>query len=104
MCSEHREPKTAVKCNSTELLASLVPDWDVQVPELCDLDVDFDEESPHETPNGPHTHKDGQVPHIVEHARAIESEAVCVEAKVSVAAKVGDQHLAWVLLHKEIKR
>ena len=35
------------------------PDWDVHVSELSDLDIDLDEERPHETPNGPHDHKDG---------------------------------------------
>ena len=60
------------------------------MPELCDLDIDFDEEGPHETPDSPHAHKDGQVPYIVEHAGAIEGQAVSVQPKVSVAAKVGD--------------
>ncbi len=27
--------------------------------ELGDFDIDFDEEGPHETPNGAHAHKDG---------------------------------------------
>ena len=36
--------------------------------ELGDLDIDFNEESPHETPNGSHADKDGEVPDIVEHA------------------------------------
>ena len=40
--------------------------------ELGDLDIDFDEKGPHETPHRPHAHEYGQVPYIVEHARAIE--------------------------------
>lgn len=35
------------------------PDRDVHMSELSDLDIDLDEECPHETPNSPHDHKDG---------------------------------------------
>lgn len=68
--------------------------------ELGDLDIDLDEEGTHQSPNSPHGNKDGQVPDIVEHARPIERQAVSVQAKISVPAKMGRQDLSWVLLQK----
>lgn len=76
-----------------------LPDWDIKVPELGDLDIDLDEKGTHEAPHSPHANKDWQIPHIVEHARSVECQAVSVEAKVSVAPEVGCQYLPWVLLH-----
>ena len=35
------------------------PDRNVNMSELGDLDIDCDEQGPHETPNGAHAHKDG---------------------------------------------
>ena len=69
--------------------------------QLGDLDIDFDEGSPHEAPHDSHANEDGHVPDIVEHAGAVEGQAVCVQAKVAEAPKVGCQDGPGVLLQQK---
>lgn len=66
--------------------------------EGCDPDIDMDPQRSHEAANGAHEAEHGDVPHIVEHARAVEGKAVRVQAEVPVAAKVRIEDVLRVLL------
>ena len=74
------------------------PDRNEAVAEGCDSDIDMDPEGSHEAANGAHEAEHRDVPNIVEHARAVERKAVCVQAKVPVAAKVRVEDVLWMLL------
>lgn len=77
------------------------PNGHISVAQLGDLDIDFDEGSPHEAPHDAHADEDGHVPDIVEHTRAVEGQAVCIQTKVAEAPKVGCQDGPGVLLQQK---
>ena len=52
----------------------------------------MDEEGAQGSSNGAHHAEDGQVPDIVEHAGAVQAQAVRVQAKIPVPPKMGLQH------------
>ena len=68
------------------------------MPELCDFDVEVAEAGAHHAPDGAHAHKDGNVPQVVEHAGAVEGQAVGVQPKVAVPSEVRLKDLPRMLL------
>lgn len=80
--------------------SSVAPDGDSAMPEGCDPHIHMHPESTHEAPNGPHQAEDGHIPHIVEHALPVQRQAVRVQPKVPVPAKVRAQDVLGMLLHR----
>ena len=74
------------------------PDRNEAVAEGSDFDVDMDPQRPHEAPHGAHEAEYGDIPDVVEHARAVEGQAVSVQPKVAVAAEVRVKDVLRVLL------
>lgn len=74
------------------------PDGYAAMPERRNFDVDVHPERSHEAPDGPHHAEHWHIPHVVEHARAVGRQAVCVQAEVAVAAEMRVQHIVRVLL------
>ncbi len=72
--------------------------------EGSDFDIDVDPQRSHKAPHGAHEAEDGYVPHIVEHARAVECQAVGVQPEIAVSPKVRAQDVLRMLLwagHKQ---
>ena len=77
------------------------PDGHIAVPPGSDLDIEVHPESAQQPPSSPHHAEDWHVPGIVEHAGAVEGQAVCVQPKVAVAPKVRQQDVAGMLLQHQ---
>ena len=97
--------KTCLLCGTCrEVAEGGAPDRDEAVAEGGDFDIDMHPKRPHEAPHGAHEAENGDVPDIVEHARAVERQAVGVQTKIAVAPEMRVQNVLRVLLqagHKQ---
>ena len=59
-----------------------MPDRYKSMAKEGDPDIDVHPQCPHQATDGSHDTEDGDIPRIVEHARAIGCQAVCVQAKI----------------------
>lgn len=97
--------KTCLLCGTCRVVAKKgAPDRDEAVAEGSDFDIDMHPQCTHEAPHGAHEAEYGYVPDIIEHARAVERQAVGVQPKIAVAPKMRVQNVLRVLLqagHKQ---
>lgn len=66
--------------------------------ELRDLHIEVAEAGTHDSPHSTHRHEDRHIPQVVEHAGAVESEAVGVQPEIAVPPEVSLEDLRRVLL------
>ena len=71
------------------------------MPQCSDLHVEVNPKRAQQASSSPHGTEDGHVPDVVEHARAIKGQAVCVQPKVPVAPEVRQQDVAGMLLQAD---